>query len=511
MVLRLKGRIPAILRVLFVFILVLLQVGIMIMLVDLLRKKASVGYMFVESLGVVAIFLLVDKKGSWNHKLGWIVVIILLPVTGYIMYLLWGSSFTNKSINKKINNIINRGQRFQGDDDRIVKAYRDLSHNQFRIAHYLENRCFPIYDHTKIEYFSLGDTAFEQIIKDMKNAEKYIFIEFFIIAEGQLWNRIHEVLTKKVQQGVEVKIIYDDWGSIITVDKGFASKLREEGIEVNVFNPVHRYLSKLYMNYRNHQKIIVIDGNIAYTGGINLADEYVNYYPKHGHWKDQAIRLTGAGVYGLVGTFLEMWEVASGKIISDYSVYRGKINKVKGGFCQPFSDGPANNPDNPAKDTIMQIINSANDILYITTPYLVIDNEVLEALELAAKSGVDVRIITPNIPDHKYVQYITRHNYGELLKAGVKIFEYTPGFIHSKMVLNEETIMIGSINLDYRSFYLHYECGVVAYQTELIEESKKDFLDTINISSEVTFRDWKKTPFYIKIAQLILNLFSGLM
>lgn len=508
---KMRGLVPGLLRILLLALLVFTQVGLMIVLSYFVQRRVTYIYWLLEALGIIFSIYISNKRNTWAHKMGWIMIILLLPVVGIIMYLLWGSQLTNQSLNSRIMKVLQRDNEKLLMDDCLMEVMPDMDINQVRVAKLLDKHGFPLYQYNDIKYFDLGDTAFRQIIEDIKIAKDFIFLEFFIVADGKLWDEIHPLLVAKAKEGVRIYLLYDDWGCIVTLPPHFARDLKAEGINVAIFNPVHKYLSKLYLNYRNHQKIVVIDGEIGYTGGINLADEYVNYYPKHGHWKDQALRVTGPAVFGLSTTFLKMWEIASGEHIEDYEAYRGSVSYDDGQLCQPFFDGPANNPDNPAKDTFIQIMDLSNDFLYITSPYVVIDTDVLDSLGRAASSGVDVRLIAPSIPDHKYVNYVTKYNYGRLIEAGVRIYEYTPGFIHSKMIINENTGVIGSINLDYRSFYLHYELGIAIYDERIISKAKEDFMDTLSVCEEITYEQWKSQPFYLRAFQMVLNLFSGLM
>jgi len=334
-------------------------------------------------------------------------------------------------------------------------------------------------------------------------------MNFFIIGEGALWDRMHEALLARIKEGVRVLFLYDDLGAVLRTPRKFKKYLEKEGFEVRVFNPIHKYTDKLYLNYRSHQKIVVIDGNVGFTGGMNLADEYVNLVPRFGVWKDNAVKITGDAVWALTVTFLQMWE-ASGSSVN-YEEFMPTGSPESDVFCQVISDGPANNPRNPIEDFYKQMIYRAKKVLYITTPYLIIEDDMRDALIAAAAGGVDVRIITPHIPDKKNVKILTNYHYGKLLEGGVRIFEYTPGFIHAKTMLNEDSAVVGTINMDYRSFHLHYECGVWICNKDVVDTIKNDLLKTMEECHEVTIEEWKKRPYIIKIYEKILKVFSTLL
>ena len=401
----------------------------------------------------------------------------------------------------------------------------------WRIVTYLENCHFPLYGNNSFEYYPLGEDAFEAIIADLEKAEKFIFLEFFIVADGVLWQRIKNILIDKASHGVEIKFLYDDYGSMFRTSKQLWQEIKDAGVEVAEFNSIGKYLDKLYLNYRSHQKIVVIDGKVGYTGGFNLADEYVNEVERFGIWKDTGVRIEGDGVFGLTAIFLQMWTMTVEKTIDDYNIYRysedfstvtsekditldeKKSNENqnndngKSGFCQVIADGPANNPENPIADTILQLIYSSSKYLYITTPYLVLDQKLIDNITQAARSGVDVRVITPHIYDKWYVYQVNVANYGPLLKSGVKVYEYTPGFCHAKMGISADVFATcGTINLDYRSFYHHFENGVLIYNNEVITDIKRDFSKTFNECREVTERYKKTAPGLVRLANSILRL-----
>lgn len=507
-----KANISGIIRVVTVGILVLLQISFIVAISFILRSFSAFFYGFLQVLSIAIIISLVNDHKSPSYKISWICIVLALPVTGHIMYGLWGKEGSKKKIEDRVLAKMKHGTSFLVQDDFIMNEFINKFKSKARLSKYMINEGFPLFKNNDVIYYSMGKEVFEDIFSSMAAAEKFILINFFIVAEGDLSDRMFEILSQKVEEGVEVKFLYDDFGAMIRTSKSFWSKLKEAGIKTQAFNPIHKYTRKLYMNYRNHQKIIVIDGNIGFTGGINLADEYANLVTRFGVWKDSALKLTGDAVWGLTVTFLQMWEVASSKGYINYDKYRPTLDfPPNDAYCHVISDGPANNPRNPIENIYKQMIQYADKFLYITTPYLVLEDDMKQALITAVKSGIDVRIITPFIPDKKQVKILTNYNYGELLKNGVRIYEYLEGFIHSKSIINEDCAIVGTINMDYRSFYLHYECGIWVSNSKVNEVIKEDFLNTFKVSKEITYAQWKQRPLWLKLYQPVLNLFSTLM
>lgn len=504
-----KGKIPSLIRLLYVGFMIFVQTSFFILIAMQLQVHAFWIYLFCEVVSIVMVLMLLNKDGAAVHKLGWIVVIVVLPVTGILMYVQWGSRTTHAKNHNQIKKIVANGQEYQEKWSQNKIAQFELNSQQKRLMEYLCSNGFPVYKHTEISYYSIGETAFQQIMLDLKHAERYIFMEFFIVATGSLWQEIHEILLEKVKEGVEVRLLYDDWGTLITLPTGYDKQLQKEGIQTRIFNPVQQYLSKLQLNYRNHQKIISVDGMITYTGGANLADEYVNRIEKHGHWKDQMIRLYGGASVALTIFFMEMWDGVQNQSVSQYHRYIRYMPVVERGYCQPFVDGPALRPHYVARDVILQMIHLSTEFLYITTPYFVVEQEIIKALQMVALGGVKVILVLPSIPDHKNVQILSRSQYGKLISSGVKIYEYQKGFIHSKMIINEFAAVVGTINMDYRSLYLHYECGVVLYQDYIRKELIEDFLQIIDHSRKIEFSQWEKRSYWIKCKEQILHLFGG--
>lgn len=485
-----------------------------------LNAFALTSYIIVYFITIItALNLSLDNRKS-SYKLAWITVLISIPIFGLVCYFMWGKPRQSKRLKRRIPLISEMTiplYKWNPDyPEKLAATYPDGE----KMMKHLNNNGFPVYGDTSTRYYRLGDDLFPELFEDIKHAKKFIFIEYFIVSEGQLLTELVNILEQKAREGVEIKILYDDFGCISTLPDNFVSDMKSKNIEAAPFNKVIPVLNNFYLNYRNHQKICVIDGNIAYTGGVNLADEYANLVEAFGHWKDTGIRLEGPGVWSMTIMFLQMWQYTKGSKIPGSleeisATYAPDIfcENPAGGFVQPFCNGPCSqNINNTAEHVYLNVINSAKNYIYITTPYLVLDSEVQTSLIIAARSGVDVRIITPGIPDKKYVHLVTNSHYGKLLEAGVKIYEYTPGFIHSKSVVCDDySCLVGTINMDFRSFFLHFENAVWMCGTSSVADVKSDFLETLDNCCEISLESWKKRPVFMKLKQRFLNFFSPLL
>ncbi len=475
-----------------------------------LIQYATEAYFILELISIVIVFELVNNAES--YKMSWIIIILILPVAGLFLYSMWGRSRKNSRYFKRFREIeLHRRHRLMNDE--TVAEDLEIDHpNKVQISRYLRKEGFPIYKNTKVKYYEVGDKVISEMIADLRTAKKFIFMEYFIVSEGKVWEEILDILTQKVKEGVEVKLLFDDFGTLRINTHAFREDIKERGLEMCIFNPIHKNIVSMSFNYRNHQKITVIDGNIAYTGGFNLADEYANYIQRFGHWKDSGVRLYGEGVYSFTCFFLDMWRVTHKNAVINDEAYKPEISVKEEGYVQPFMGGPHRNPHNPTEGAYTRMINKARDYIYITTPYLVLDQKMLEDLTSAAESGVDVRIIVPKIYDKWYVYMVNVSNYGKLMEAGVQIYEYTPGFIHAKnVVVDDECAICGTINTDYRSFYLHYECGVFISEMEAVNDIKNDFLRTIERCDAMDLIQWSKRPVGNKLIQAMLKLASPLL
>ena len=439
---------------------------------------------------------IVNKDENIEFKLPWIILILLMPIAGSFIYILLASSDYTKEEQKKFKKHLNTCVKYDEDDN--LKLIDNM--DAYLQAKYLcSSSEVSIYNNTKVTYYKIGEDFFSALVEELQKAEKFIFMEYFIVSKGLMFNTILDILKDKVKAGVEVYFMYDDFGCMTTLAENYYKELESYGIHTIPSIKLTAKFSNIHNN-RDHRKITVIDGKVGFTGGINCADEYINEIVKHGHWKDTAIKLEGDAVKNLTKMFLGSWNFQNKKAL-EYDKYLNiNCDKIEDeGFIIPYGDGPnIFYNENVGKNVYLNMINMAKKYLYITTPYLICDNELLNALRLAAKRGIDVRIITPHIPDKKAIFLMTRSNYYNLIKDGVKIYEYKDGFIHAKeFVCDDIFATCGTINLDYRSLTHHFECGAWMYKKNCIKDMKKDILNTIDKSIEIDLKNaklkgWKK-------------------
>ena len=496
--------------------------SIIIMLLELFLVFAAFFYfnqlvpnwlsaLVIVSLYIGTILAIVNRNMPPESKVTWLLFAVV-PVFGFLLYLMIGERRLSKKEIQQLEKM--DSMKFREDNSYdlrvelkqenksafgIVKSLLSMDHNA------------DVYDSTASQYFSLGEEMFEVMLDDLRSAKKFIFLEFYIIDPGMMWNRVLEILVDKVQQGVEVKLLYDDIGCMATLPGDYTQRLRKMGIDAHKFNKVIPQMTVAYNN-RDHRKILVVDGQVGYTGGINLADEYINHIVRFGHWKDGGVRLEGRAVKALTRLFLMNWYINRGEI-TDFDRYHFDSQRVEGkGLYIPYGSGPKPiYKEQVGKAVYQNIINQAIDYVYITTPYLIIDYDLTEDIKNAAMRGVDVRIVTPFIPDKKLIQIVTRGAYPDLLEAGVKIYEYTPGFIHSKNVISDDELaVVGTINFDYRSLVHHYENAVLMYQTESIADIKQDFEDLFDVSKEISLETLQNS-WYQRLLKEIMQLFAPLL
>lgn len=448
-----------------------------------------------------AVINILRGKSNPTYKISWLVPVLLCPVFGGLFYFIIENNIFMFGVKKRMK----KAQTVCLND-----AEYEIPLNAKRQSDYIFNSTgLPVFRHTTARYFSLGEEKLFSMLRELKKAKKFIFIEYFIIKNGKMWDSILKIITKKAHEGLDVRVIYDEFGCLLTLSEDYKKTLEEKGIKCCVFNPLVPVLS-LILNNRDHRKICIIDGETGFLGGINLADEYINEVEKHGHWKDVSIMLKGEAVKSLTGMFLTMWNYCSGSR-ENVKDFIGNCKACDDGYVQPFADGPLEK-ESVGETVYINMISRAERYIYITTPYIMISNELSLALRSSAKSGVDVRIITPHIADKKYVHAVTRAYYSDLINDGVKIYEYMPGFIHSKtIVTDDEYAVVGSINLDYRSMYLHYESAVWLYKTTSVIDVRNDFIETLDKSERITEDTLKNTKWYIKAIRMILRVFAPFM
>ncbi|MDD2955442.1 MAG: cardiolipin synthase [Oscillospiraceae bacterium] len=467
-------------------------------------------------LSVISILVavsIINKRERPAYKLTWIFLILALPIVGGFFYLLFTRQSAARRYRRRADRINALAEpALQQEPQTMEQFLKDAPQCAPQVRYLQGYAGFPLYRDTETEYLTPGEAMFQRLVEELEKAERYIFLEYFIIQEGRMWNIVLDILRRKVKQGVDVRLIYDDMGCFLLLPKNYRQQLEAMGIRCTVFNPFQPVLSTI-QNNRDHRKITSIDGKVAFTGGINLADEYINEYEKYGHWKDASILLRGRAAWSLTVMFLQMWDLCC-RTETDYSRFQpwreGEGPSYSDGYVQPYEDSPLD-AENVGEHVYLQMINGARDYLYINTPYLIADDNMISALRLAAKSGVDVRIVTPHCWDKLLVHITTRSYYRELIQSGVRIYEYSKGFLHSKtFVSDDQTATVGTINLDFRSLYLHFECGVWMYGSSAVAEVKQDFLETLEQCQEITMEDCQNN-WLMRMFQDILRIFAPLM
>ncbi len=498
-------------RLFIVIVLLLVQVLILFLLLTKFKDSFQIFYFLMEALGGLVLLKIINDKSNPNFKIPWIILVLTIPVFGTFAYLLFGNKkgYKNKVRNDSVK-LLKENNLFQED---VVLDNLKLEDKDFKTqANYLKHCGFPIYQDTLVEYFKIGEEYYEKLLEEIKKAKYFIFLEYFIIHEGKMWNSILDILIKKVSEGVDVRVIYDDIGCITTLPHKYYNKLNKLGIKCVSFNKFVPILTSK-LNNRDHKKIAVIDGNIGFTGGINLADEYINEINRFGHWKDNGVMLKGNAVFTLTTIFLTTWDnVTNTKDdFTKYSPnYYNALNTINNSYITVYDDTPLDN-EPVGKNVYLNLINNAKKYIYITTPYLIIDDELENALILASKRLVDIKIITPYIADKKIVNELTKAHYPNLIKNNIKIYEYKLGFIHAKTFLVDDMYAtVGTVNLDYRSLYFHFECGVLIYKDKVLFDIKNDLIDTIKNSIEIKTKD-TKIDFIRTLKRLLLKLFAPLM
>ena len=496
----------AIRRGIIVIIGLLLQILLFLFFYLYLAEHFLIISILFQVLGFLLTLCLIKYSRSYSYTLPWIIIILLFPLVGSLLFLIIGYNKKKSKLLKSIVKSESDNKKYLIQDKDIRK---EINYNS-SMRYITDYSNYPITTNNDVDYYPLGELAFEEMLKELKKAEKFIFFEYFIVKPGKMWNKILDILKEKAKSGIEVRVMYDDLGCVGSLNKKYPEELKKFGIKCIVFNRLSP-LSGIIMNNRDHRKILVIDGKVAFSGGINIADEYINEDSRFGHWKDNGIKISGDAVWNYTVMFLTMWNSFE-KVDEDFNKYKYKFtkNKTNKGYIAPYGESPLDD-ELLGQNIYLNIINQANDYVYICTPYLITDTDMINSLVLAAKRGVDVRIIIPGIPDKKLVYMLTESYVEPLVSHGVKVYRYTPGFIHGKVFVADDKIStVGTINLDYRSLYLHFECGMYMENVNCIKDIKKDMKETIEKSHEITKKEARPNLFK-SIFQALLRLFAPLM
>lgn len=476
------------------------------------KEYVTIAYVVYYLLAIIVLINIFNNDENPIYKIAWLVPVLIFPVFGTLFYLWVKLQPMPKFLKKRINEEILESSQYTRQKPDMIKEIEAKDRGYMGTANYLYNAVsYPVYKNTQTTYFPLGDDFFVRVCEELEKAEKFIFMEYFIIAEGTMWDTILDILKRKAEKGVEVRVMYDGMCSLVLLPYSYPKQLEKMGIRCKMFAPIKPVLS-IHQNNRDHRKILVIDGRTAFTGGVNLSDEYINIGSQFGHWKDTAIMLQGEAVNCFTVMFLQMWNIY-GMNSSNYEKYIAEdFTGFKApGYVIPYGDTPFDG-ENVAENVYMDILNQACEYVHIMTPYLILDNEMKGVLKYAAKRGVDVKIIMPHIPDKKAAFWLARSYYYELISAGVKIYEYTPGFVHAKVFVSDNVkATVGSINLDFRSLYLHFECGVYMYDTSAVMAIEEDFENCLKQCELITLDYLRRLPFYQKVIGSVIKIFAPLM
>ena len=496
-------------RIFNLILLISIQIILLMIFLGLVSRYKLIPAIITYIINAIVMLVVLNRKDDPSYRLLWTIVILILPYVGGAIYLLFADKKAPRSL-MNMNTIVHYQKNI------FVKKYKltnsdNLENKIIKQFNYLQNRVgYPYYKNTNTKYYTSGEDAFNDILIDLSNAKHFIFLEFFIVDEGYMLDSILDILRKKVKENVKVYFMYDDAGCVTTLNNSFDRELRSYGIKCVRFSKLSPRL-EIHMNNRNHRKILVIDNNIGYMGGFNIADEYINRKVKYGYWKDSGVRMEGEAVWNCTAMFIQFYNSISKVEILEFNSFKLPTNIKSNDVVCPFSDSPTDQED-VGHNVHMNLISNASRYVYIHTPYLVLDYTMEQTLILAAKNGVEVVITTPHIPDKKFVFEMTRSNYLNLIESGIKIYEFTPGFLHSKTIVVDDNIaLIGTINMDYRSYFLHYECGTLITNKDSIEAIRDDYINTIKVSKEITLDDCRNVHPIKKLYRAILNIFAPMI
>ena len=509
-----KMNIPPLSITIFLIILqIIILIGVYYYMEDM-KGIFNISWYFISL--VAAIFISSKENENSAYKIAWIIPMCVFPIVGLILYVIIKVFSGSKLLTIKLRDKIEKSRDYIMQNTITSEEFSKVNAEYFGLSKYLfEHEYFPIYANDKVTYYPLGELVFDAIKEEILKAKEYIFMEFFIVSQGELLNELLDILEKKIQEGVEVRLLYDG-SNMFSLPKHYYDYICSKGIYCRIFSPVQPVLSS-YQNNRDHRKIVVIDTKVAFTGGINIADEYVNKKNRFGHWKDCGVKIVGEGVYSILVQFLQMWNIDKQGAIEDYEQYLNnyKDEKKYDEYCNfliPYSDYPDNINDNPAEAIYIHILYYAKKYVNIMTPYLIIDDELIMAIRYATSRGVHVRLLLPGIPDKKIPYLIAQSYYLTLLNYGVEIYIYSKGFVHSKVFVSDDIVStVGTVNLDYRSFYLNFENGIFFYNEDLAKTINEDFEKTIAVSKKITIEEVKNMSKIKKFTARILKLLAPLM
>lgn len=503
-------------RTTILVLLLLIQVLVLFGGFIILDRQILIMNYMAGFLAVIILMYLLNVRQNSSFKLMWIIFILAVPIAGVTFYIYTRLQPGTRFISRRVRELTEEEAPFLVPDRSMMERVYETSRPEAGLFKYLHDKgSYPAYGNASVKYFPLGEDKFKEMVYQLERARDFIFLEYFIVERGHMWNTVLEILARKAREGVEVRFMYDGTCTLSLLPKNYNRRMEALGIKCKIFSPMMPFLAT-HQNNRDHRKILVIDGHTAFTGGVNLADEYINEKRRFGHWKDTAIMVKGKAVNNFTLMFLQMWNIDS-KGRENYGRYmyagedRMDPSMRNGGYIVPYGDSPLDG-ENVGENVYLDILNTANDYVHIMTPYLILDEELLNALTFAAQRGVDVKIILPHIPDKKYAYWLARTHYKELISEGVKLYEYTPGFVHAKVFTSDdEKAVVGTINLDFRSLYLHFECAAYMWRNPVIEDVENDFQVTLAKCQRITMQNCNEYNIIYRIMGRALRLIAPLM
>ena len=497
-----------------VLLLMLLQVGVLWSVFQWFGGLLPHYFGGSVAMSAFMVVYILNSEMDNSAKITWMVTIAILPVVGVPLFFYVKSNIGHNALKKRVTHLTEEARGLQPQPLAAAQELAEADPGAASLARYLHGKGggFSVYRNTEVTYFPGGEAKFEELLRQLEKAEKYIFLEYFIIDEGLMWGKILEVLARKAAEGVDVRVMYDGTCEFSTLPRNYPRLLEKLNIQCKVFSPVQPFVSTHY-NYSDHRKILVIDGRVGFTGGVNLADEYINHIQKHGHWKDAAVMLEGEAVRSLTAQFLQMWGILKEPEYEQFLTRPIPVPENAKGVAAPYGDCPLDG-ERVGEMVYIDLLNRARDYIHIMTPYLILDGELETALKFAAERGVDVHLILPGKPDKQFPYALAKSHYSALLDSGVKISEWSPGFVHAKVfVVDGREAVVGTINLDYRSLYHHFEDAVWMVDAPCIRDIEQDFQHTLeqcrtveNTSASI----WQK-HYLLRATGMLLKVIAPLL